>query len=439
MPVVGLNVLGVLSLAVDTAMCGRLPEADRALAALGFAGQIIFLLLVVMMGLTVGSVALVARAHGARHHGRADHILAQSVQLTFLVSILVSAVGLASADSLLHLLGATRATRALSLQYLRPLLGLTVFYYLNVLYAGILRGVGNTVLPFLVALAYNTLNVVLNYGLIFGHLGMPALGVAGAAWGTVASQAFGALLTTFLLARETVPGVRLRVRLAPVDHELARQLFRIGFPAALDMVILNVAFFTVVGMLGRVSEAAVAAHGVGLRIQSLAFVPGLGVAQATGAMVGQALGAGRPEEARAVTRAAMVLACAIMSVLGAGMVLGASWIIEVAFHVVPSTELGSYALTWMRLLGLSMPIVGLHIALVGMLRGAGATNTSLAINALGTLAFQVPLSYLLGFTAGLGPFGIWFAMTPCAFAVRLLLGVAAYREGSWAKPGLATA
>ena len=436
MPVVGLNVLGVLSLAVDTAMCGRLPEADRALAAIGFAGQIVFLLLVGMMGLTVGCVALVARAHGGRDQPRVEHILLQSIQLTVLVSVLVAGVGLLSAETLLAWQGATEATRALSLDYLRPLLIFVVFFNLNLLYAGVLRGVGHSMLPFVVALAYNALNVVLNYALIFGHWGMPAMGVAGAAWGTVLSQAVGAVATTWLLARSVVPGVTLRLRPAPLDRPLARLLFRIGFPAALDMVIVNLAFFTVVGMLARIAEIAVAAHTVGLRVQSLAFVPGLGVAQATGAMVGQALGAGRVDEARAVTRASLALACAIMTVLGLVIVLGAEWIIAVVFHVDAGTPLSTYALTWMRLLGLSMPVMGLHIALIGALRGAGATNTSLAINVLGTLAFQVPLSYVLGFTLGWGPFGIWLAMAPLSFVVKLVLGLLAYREGSWAKVGL---
>ena len=88
----------------------------------------------------------------------------------------------------------------------------------------------------------------------------------------------------------------------------------------------------------------------------------------------------------------------------------------------------------MQILGWGMPAVGVHIALIGMLRGAGATNTSLLINMIGTLLVQVPLSYVLGFVVGWGAFGIWVAL-PVSFVVRMLLGIYAYQLGRWARVG----
>jgi putative MATE family efflux protein len=305
--------------------------------------------------------------------------------------------------------------------------------YLNILFAAALRAVGNTKLPFMVALLSNLLNVILNYGLILGKLGLPALGVPGAAWGTVISQAVAVLLMVIALGRDVVPGVRAHFAFAPIDRPLARDLFRVGAPAALDMVILNVAFLSIVGMLARVAQVAVAAHGIGLRIQSLAFVPGLGVSQATGAMVGNALGAGDVSEAREVVRGGVILSTVIMSVIGLAIIVGAEPIIAI-FDVDAGTELERYSLLWMRVLGWGMPAVGVHIALVGMLRGAGATNTSLLINVVGTLVVQVPLSWLLGFVVGWGAFGIWVAL-PISFVARMGLGIFAYRQGRWARTG----
>jgi MATE family multidrug resistance protein len=150
-------------------------------------------------------------------------------------------------------------------------------------------------------------------------------------------------------------------------------------------------------------------------------------------MVGNALGAGDEREARQVVHGGMVLSTAIMTVLGLAIVLGAEPIIAI-FDIDPATELGRYSILWMRILGLGMPIVGVHIALIGMLRGAGATNTSLMINIVGTMIIQVPLSWFLGFVVGWGAFGIWVAM-PISFVVRLGLGVRAYRRGAWAQTG----
>jgi putative MATE family efflux protein len=432
-PIVGLNVLNVLALAVDTAMCGRLENSETALAALSYSTQIIFLLMVAMLGLTVGTVATVARAHGAGVHDKVDHVLAQSSQLTIGLSLIIAVVGNLVAPQLLLMLGATEDSLDAGLAYLRPLITFTVFYYLIILYAGVLRGVGNTRLPFTIALASNALNVLLNYGFILGNMGFPALGIAGAAIGTVISQLFAALLMIVLLKRGAVPGVRLSLRPRPVDMALARTLAKVGWPAALDMVVLNAGFLAVVGFLGRLDEVAVAAHGVGLRIQALAFVPGMSVSQATGALVGQALGAGDVNRARMTLRASLVLCVLIMGVPGA-VFIGAEHMIISIFDVKEATPLGQYAIEWIEVLGWGMPIFGLHMAFVGLLQGAGETMTSLRINVWTTFLVQIPLCWFLGFEAGLGPFGVWLAI-PLAFTTKAALDALAYRSNKWAKVG----
>lgn len=433
MPIVGLNVLSVITLAVDTAMCGRLVDAEEALTALGFASQLVFLLMVAMLGLTVGTVAFIARAWGARETDRINHVLQQSIMLTYIVSLGVAVVGNLGAGIAMEWLGADSTVRDLGVGYLRPLLALTVFFYLNMLLAAALRAVGNTMLPFMVALFSNVLNIVLNYGFILGRMGFPALGVKGAAWGTVISQAVAVAIIVLVLQRDFIPGMRVRLMPCRLDRPLARDLFRVGAPAALDMVILNVAFLTIVGMLARVAQVTVAAHGIGIRIQSLAFVPALGVSQAIGAMVGNALGGGNVAEAREVVRSGAVLSTTISTIIGLAIVVGAVPILAI-FDVSAATDLGEYSVLWMRILGWGMPIVGVHISLIGMLRGAGATNTSLMINIVGTLVVQVPLSWFLGFVVGWGAFGIWVAL-PISFVVRLFFGVAAYRAGRWAQVG----
>ena len=145
---VGLNLLQVLALAVDTAMCGRLENAEHALSALGFATQVIFLLMVAMIGLTTGNVALVARAFGAKDHDRVNHLFRQSTLLIIYLAIAVAVLGNLAAPAILRALGASEIVLELGLDYLRPLLTFSVVYYLSILYGATLRGVGNTRLAF---------------------------------------------------------------------------------------------------------------------------------------------------------------------------------------------------------------------------------------------------------------------------------------------------
>ena len=432
-PIVGLNVLQVLALAVDTAMVGRLPHAEVALTGMGYAGQLVFLLMVAMIGLTVGTVALVARAHGAGHDERVDHVFHQSSQLTLLLGVAVALVGNLLARPTMVLLGADEAATEAGLAYLRPLLLGTAFNYLNILFAAVLRGLGNTRVAFLVALGMNGLNVVFNYCLILGNLGFPALGLTGAAIGTVSSQALAVAAMFWVLRQDAVPGLCPTLQLRPIDRELAATLARIGWPAALDMVVLNASFLSIVGMLGRIDQAAVAAHAVGLRVQALAFVPGMSISQATGALVGQALGADHPKEARRVLGASMVLSFVVMTSLTAILIAFAEPIIA-GFGVDPAGELGQFAVTWLTLLGYGMPLAGVYISFVGLFQGSGATRTPLYINVGSHLVVQIPLSYVLGFPLGLGAWGVWVAF-PLVFIIKVVLAAIAYRSGRWARTG----
>src|SRR5688572_26826333 len=194
-------------LAVDSALCGRLPNSQQALEALGFAVQVVFLLLVLMLGLLVGTVALVARAYGGKNLARVDHLIAQSTMLTAIVGVVVGILGAVFAEWILRALGASPEVAALGADYLRPLVAGTPFFYLGLLYTGILRGVGNTWIPFACALLANVINAVLNYGLVLGNLGMPALGVTGSAIGTVVAQFVNLVLLIIVLRRGVVPGI----------------------------------------------------------------------------------------------------------------------------------------------------------------------------------------------------------------------------------------
>ncbi len=433
-PIIGINVLNVLMLAVDAALCGRLPDRDHTLAALGLSVQVVFLLMVALLGLLVGTVALVARAFGGGDRDRVNHLLVQSTMLTGSVGIVVGVLGAFSARGILVVLGASATVADIGVAYLRPLMIGTPFFYLTLLYTGVLRGVGNTRVPFYCALVANIINAVINYALVLGNLGMPSLGVQGSAIGTVSAQFINLVILLWVLRRGIVANIRMPLKLVRVDRQLAVELFRVGWPAAIDMLILNAGFLTALGMLARIDEVTVAAHGLGLRVQSLAFVPGLSIAQATAAMIGQALGASNVERARAIMRATLILCVSIMSALAVAIFLAARPLAHI-FDVRGGTPLEEYTVEWMRILGVAMLPSAIQIAFLGLLQGSGATRTSLRINLWTTLAIQVPLSYLFGLTFDLGAFGVWLSF-PIVFVAKALLSFLAYKRGKWAVTGV---
>lgn len=426
-PVIGLNVLAVLSLAVDTAMIGRTDQAEAALTGLGFAVQTIFLLMVAMMGLAVGAVAMVSRAHGARDPERARFVVEQSIVVALLLGLLTAVLGNLLAPPFIAMLGGTGEDGAQALLYLRPLLLFSPFNYLSILFTAVLRGVGNTRLPFRVALASNLVNLLCNYVLIFGKLGFPALGMLGAALGTGISQIFSVVVVGTLLVSARVPALLLKARLVRPQLAFTRELFRIGAPAALDMVVLNAGMLSIIGMVGRIDPLAVAAHGMGLRIQALAFVPGMSIAQAIAALTGQALGARDPERVRSVLRNGIGLCVAIMTAMGVLLALNAHSIVRV-FDLVPDSPLGVYTQTWMRILGFTMTPVGFFLGLTGYFQGSGQTRVPLMINTLSTFLVLMPLSWILGFGLDLGVAGVWAGL-PLSFVAKAGLAGWIYRRG----------
>lgn len=435
LPVVALNVLGMLTLFVDTLFVSRLEESEPALIALSLAAQVVFLAQVPMLGLGMGSAVLVSRAFGAGELDRVAQLTRQSLQTTFAAGGAMAIFAPPLLPPLLRTLGAEGEALELALGYLTPLIFGVVLYFTQLLSFALFRSTGNTLVPFYVGLVVNALNVFLNAVLIFGLFGAPRLGVIGAAYGTLTSQAVGVSLTLALFARGALGGAKVPLRPAPVDREFAGDLVRLGAPAALDLLLVNLSFLSMLFFLGTLDARAVAAHGIGQRVQSLAFVPGLGIAQAVGALVGNALGAHDVKEARAVTRAGVALASGTMAVIGLSIAF-ARGIVAQAFELEPGSALYEYTTLWMLILGISLPLVGANVGLVGALRGAGATTSSFAINVVGTLAFQIPLQALFAFTLGWGVPGVWLAF-PAAYALRVCLAIFVYRRGRWERVGLA--
>lgn len=433
-PIIGINTLSVLMLAVDSALCGRLPNAPHVLAAVGFSVQVVFLLMVAMLGLIVGTVALVARAHGGGDTSRVDHVVRQSTTLTAIVGVVVGILGALLAVPILRAMGASDEVASIGADYLRPLMIGTPFWYLTLVYTGILRGVGNTSIPFICGIVANVINAVLNYTLVLGNFGFPQLGVTGSAIGTVTAQIVNLSILVWALKRGAVKGLQPSLRPAKIDRGLAVELLKVGWPAALDMLVINAGFLTALGMLGRIDEVTVAAHGLGLRIQSLAFIPGMSISQATGALVGQALGAGDVSRARQVVRSSMLLCFIIMSVLAIIIMVAAAPMTRI-FNVAEGTPLETYCVQWMQLLGVAMFPSAFHIALVGLLQGSGATMTSLKINIWTTFLIQIPLSYLFGFAFDWGAWGVWLGF-PVVFAAKAIFAFAAYRSEKWAVTGV---
>jgi len=271
------------------------------------------------------------------------------------------------------------------------------------LMSAIFQGVGDTRTPLRAMVWVNVLHVLLAIPLIFGLWGLPRLGVAGAALASGLSEGVGAGWLLWQAVRRGLFGAR---RSGWSPHELRRML-RVGVPAMGERLITHGMQVVYARIVIHFGVAAYAAHQVGLNIESLSFLPGLGFAKAATALVGQRLGAQDVDGARQSARQANLVGLAIMSAWGAAFVLFPH--VWVAFFT-PDPEVLAYSVPLMSVMGILQPPLAVAMVISGALRGAGETHVVLAAAVLGGWCVRLPLAYLGGVVGTLGVNAVWATM-----------------------------
>ncbi|MCH2172079.1 MATE family efflux transporter [Myxococcota bacterium] len=409
----------------DMIMVGRL--GSGAVAAVGVGGQILSASMVVMAAVSTGTMALVARRVGSGATREAQSIQGQAVTLSAMISLSVILPVISWARPLVGLFGIDTEVAGLAVDYTRlavlaALPGAILFVVESAQGAA-----GDTRTPLWINLGVNLLNVFLNWVLIFGNLGAPALGVKGSALATVLAFTAGTLVALGLAFSR-----RLRVSLEPVDLRLrwdsVRRVLDIGYPAALEQSLMQLGFILYLVFAARYGTDAVAAYFIGVRILGLSFLPGFGFAAAASALVGQNLGAREPGRAARVGWLSTGMAVASMSVLGFLIVVFAQPIAEV---FVDDPAVVSNTVWFIYMLGVSQPCMAIDFSLGGALRGAGDTRFPLLVVVVSFYGVRLALSVLVTFVWQLSLPWLWAALIG-DYVVRAALKAWRFRQGRWA-------
>ncbi len=375
-PVIGENFLQTMLGIVDTLLVAQLGAV--AIAGVGSALQIMFFVIAALSATSVGSSVLVAQAVGASAPAQAGHYAKQSVVWSVILSIPMVIAGLLLSKPLIDVFGMEPAVAAIGVAYLRVTMGTVVVLTLLLLGGGVLRGAGDSRTPMIITAIINIVNVGLTYGLIFGDFGMPALGAVGSAWATFLSRAVGCVMILWVLWRgRNGVSIRGRAHWWP-EAAPAREILRIGVPAALEQLLITAAFLALTVIVARLGTLTLAAHRIAFNALSLSFLPGIGFAIAATALVGQSIGAGRTDEAAAVGRIATLWAVGWMGSIGVLIFVLATPIMR-AFSSEP--EVVSIGAAGLRTVALAQPLWAILFVQSGALRGTGNTQFPLRVNA----------------------------------------------------------
>jgi putative MATE family efflux protein len=373
--VIGENLLETLLGIVDTLLVAGLGTA--AIAGVGTAQQIMFFLLAALSGLSVGSSILVAQAVGARDLGHASRLARQSLLWSVILSVPLALLGIGLAGSIIGIFGMTPDVARIGADYVRVTMGTVVVLVALVIGGGALRGAGDSRTPMMVT---GIVNVVLAYGLIYGHFGLPALGAVGSAWATFLARALALLLLVRALwsGRNGV-GIAGRGGWRP-DWSIARRVFTLGIPASVEQIVMSTAFLVLTILVAHLGTDTLAAQRISMSALSFSFLPGVGFSIAATALVGQSIGAGRPRDGASVARVATTWAVLWMSGIGVLLLVFATPIMRLFTADPAVVRIGAAAL---RVVALTQPTWAIGLVQSGALRGTGDTRFPLIMSAMG--------------------------------------------------------
>ena len=397
----------------------------EAVATVGLTESMMVMLYALAMGLSIGAGAMVARRIGEKNPEAAAHTAAQVILFGGSVAALLGVAGVVMAPQLLRFMGGSADVLAHA-TFTRIMLGGNVSVVLLFLLNSVLRSAGDAAIAMRVLWLANAINIVLCPALVLGIGPVPALGIKGAAIATTIGRSIG---VAFALSRLFRPGARveLHARHFAFDPALILRVVRLSSAATVQVVIGMASWIGLVRILAGFGSAALAGYTIGIRIVIFALLPSAGLANAAATMVGQALGARKPERAEQAVWTAGRYGMWFLGAVGAVFVVFAPGIVSI-FTAEP--EVARYATATLRTVALGFPFYAYGMVLTQSFNGAGDTTTPTYINLCVFWLFEIPLAWVLAHALGMGPAGV-FAAATAAFCTLAVVSAVLFRRGRW--------
>jgi putative MATE family efflux protein len=409
---------------VDVFWVSRL-GAD-AVATVGLTETALVLVFVIALGLSMGATALVARRMGEKDEQAAGLVAVQAIIIGLVVSATTAILGYFFAPNLLHIMGGSDSVVKLGSGYTRMILSGSATIFLLFLINAVFRGAGDAAIAMRVLWVANLVNICLNPCLIFGLGPFPRLGVTGSAVGTTIGRGIGVLLQLWVLTsgrgRLAVHASQLRA-----DFLLMWRLIRLSLNAMLQYMVQMASWIGMVRIIASFGSDATAAYTVAFKVIIFAILPSWGMSNAAATLVGQNLGAGKPERAETSVWRTGLYNMLFLGVIGVVFIVFAPHIISL-FTTDP--VVAPLAVSALRLFSYGNISYSYGMVITAAFNGAGDTATPTILNLICFWLCQIPLAWALAFHAGLGPTGVYVAVV-VSDSLLAALGILLFRRGKW--------
>jgi putative MATE family efflux protein len=397
-----------------------------AVAAVGLTESLLTMVYAIAMGLSMGTTALVARRTGEKNAGGAALAATQSILAGAAMALVIGVAGAAFAPVLLRLMGASDAVAKIGSSYTAWALGSSVTVFQLFLINAIFRGAGDAAAAMRVLWLANGINIILDPCLIYGIGPLPELGVTGAAVATTIGRSTGVAYQLILLKRGS-GHIRLSRRFLRLDRTVMSSLLRISLPGMLQFFIAVASWIGLVRIIALFGSSALAGYTIAIRIVIFSVLPAWGLANAAATLVGQNLGAGKPERAERSAWLTGFYNMIFLGILGLLFLLFARPLVSIFTAETAVVETGKRCL---EVVSYGYLFYAYGMVMVQAINGAGDTWTPTLINFFCYWVWEIPLGYLLALPFGLGPDGVFLSITiaECTLAI---VAVIVFRRGRW--------
>lgn len=397
-----------------------------AMATVGLTEAMLTVLYAVAIGLCMGATATVARRIGEKNFEAAAVSAVQAIVLGIGVAIPIALIGGFLGPKLLELMGASSEVIAQGSGYTRVMFAGNATILMLFLINAIFRGAGDAAIAMRVLWLANTINIVLGPCFIFGLGPFPKLGVTGAAVATTIGRGTGVLFQLYrLLFREG--RIHLRARHWKLDLSIIRSMLRISGTGIFQSMIGMTSWIGLIRILSSFGSAAVAGYTVGIRIIMFALLPSWGLSNAAATLVGQNLGARKPDRAEESVWITCRHNLIFLGAIGLFFVVFAGFIIRL---FTTDSEIVPFGIQCLRIVSCGFLFYAYGMVVTQAFNGAGDTWTPTVINIFCFWLLEIPLGYYLSTQAGWGPQGVFLAIT-VAFSSLAVVSVLAFRRGKW--------
>ncbi|MDD3726264.1 MAG: MATE family efflux transporter [Candidatus Ratteibacteria bacterium] len=411
---------------VDLFFVGKLGHIE--VAALAIAGTTMAILMMLVQGIAVGTMVLISHFTGEKNYEMSDNVLGQTFIWCLIGACVMLPISFFLVEPILKLFGATGNVLVYGADYLRINFNYSLVIFLFVGISNALHGSGDARTPLYALIIGNIINIILDPLYIMGYGPFPAMGVAGSAVATVMTRGIGViyLFIHILFGHSTI---HFKTKyLKPIPF-LMKRIISIGFFASLQTLIREVSFLFLMRLVTSFGTVTLAAYGIGSRLRSFIMVPGFGFASAAAVLVGQNLGAKKPQRAeKAAWRALIYYECLLTPIVIIFLIFAP----ELVGFFNNNKEVITIGSSFLRYLAITFPFLAFSLVFSQAMNGAGDTRTPTIINAIGQLVFRIPFAYFCALTLRIGYRGIWLGIN----ASDIFQGIGmtlVFRLGHWKK------